>query len=312
MKRQSSLAIGLATLACAAGIGYVMQYGVPGTSSGLQSASDIEITEIELTSSARITARGSVDDAVAAAENASVTVDTESPLDMANEACDVSLQAKPAAGAMVHVLLEAPCNSGERVTFHHSGLMFTDVVPASGALEQKLPAFNTRAVILVSLASGGGASAVTDVHAVDMYDRVAVQWRGDAGLQLHAREFDADYFSEGHVWATAQGTLEKVTRGDGGFLTQLGRADLPEGLVAEVYSFPGAAAARSGQIQLSVEAEISDVNCAQNVEAQTLEKRPGASLRTRDLTVEIPACDSVGDFLVLKNLVQDLSIAANR
>ena len=33
-------------------------------------------------------------------------------------------------------------------------------------------------------------------------------------------------------------------------------------------------------------------------------------LRVRDLSLSIPACDGVGDFLVLKNLVEDLKIAA--
>ena len=35
------------------------------------------------------------------------------------------------------------------------------------------------------------------------------------------------------------------------------------------------------------------------------------SLRTREMVLEMPNCTTIGDFLVLNNLLQDLTIAAN-
>jgi len=32
---------------------------------------------------------------------------------------------------------------------------------------------------------------------------------------------------------------------------------------------------------------------------------------SKELTVDIPGCNAVGDFLMLKNIVEDLTIAAN-
>ena len=43
---------------------------------------------------------------------------------------------------------------------------------------------------------------------------------------------------------------------------------------------------------------------------EQLEIRDDKSLRTRNLTLEMPGCTSTGDFLVLNNLVENLTIAA--
>lgn len=150
---------------------------------------------------------------------------------------------------------------------------------------------------------------MTDVTSLSFYDRAAVQWKGDAGLQLHAREFGAAYFEPGHVWAENSGDLGTAARGEGGFLIRLGDAQAPEALLAEIYSFPSGTARQDGAVALTVEAEVTAQNCDRAVEAQTLEIREGSGLRVRDLVVEMPDCAATGDFLVLKNLVEDLNIA---
>jgi hypothetical protein len=61
---------------------------------------------------------------------------------------------------------------------------------------------------------------------------------------------------------------------------------------------------------VSVEAEITEANCGRDVAAQTFHVHAG-EIQTRDLSMTIPACDAVGDFLVLNNLIEDLKIAAN-
>ena len=104
--------------------------------------------------------------------------------------------------------------------------------------------------------------------------------------------------------------MAATARGESGFLTPLGDATTPDALRAEIYTFPSGSATRSGDVVLSVEAEITSGNCDQQVEAQTLEIRKDDQLRTRNLTLHMPGCDATGDFLVLKNLVEDLTIAA--
>lgn len=36
----------------------------------------------------------------------------------------------------------------------------------------------------------------------------------------------------------------------------------------------------------------------------------GGTLTSKELTIDVPGCDTVGDFLLLKNIVEDLTIAA--
>ena len=324
MARLTTYILAGATMVCALGTGYVMQYGfdLPGQKAAAQGTDiQLELTQITPTSSATIlpmlpvdqlqemtlpdkaiVLQTAVEDVLPPAELPQSSVDTGFD-------CEITMTAQPLAGAMVDVRLIAPCNASERVTLHHQGMMFTEVLQPDGTLSVSIPALAEQAIFIASFPSGDGALASTEVTSLPFYDRVVLQWKGEAGLQLHAREFAADYFTDGHIWAAAAGNLTSAAKGEGGFLTRLGRMDTPEALVAEVYSFPSGTAQQSGQILLSIEAEVTATNCDGRVEAQTLEIRDGDGLRTRELMVEIPGCDSLGDFLVLKNLVEDLIIA---
>jgi hypothetical protein len=327
MSRIKSYILGGATVACALGIGYVMQYGLPGQDR--TSAKPLQVTQITPTSSAMTPRPVALGGQIASAPKP-LPAATEEPGPMLGEngagpqveapeagakaasaeaPCAITLTAEPAAGAMATLALHAPCHGEARVTLHHQGLMFTELTDAEGRLSVTVPVFAQRASFTAAFAGGAGASAVTDVTSLSFYDRVAVQWKGQAGLQLHAREFGADYFGPGHVWTDSAGDLGAAARGEGGFLVRLGRAETPEGLVAEVYSFPSGTAQQGGAVAMSVEAEVTAENCDRAVEAQTLEIREGHSLRVRDLLVDMPDCAATGDFLVLKNLVEDLNIA---
>ncbi len=333
LAQKTSFAVGGATLVCALGIGYIMQYGfaLPGAArTATQAPAPLEVTAIMPTSSASAVALPAVAstlvdtsslaapaaepevqlETVAFSDDSSIDVLAPDPEPDTGFACDISMSAEPAAGAMVQVSLVAPCLGDERVTLHHQGMIFTDVLGSDGSLAVMVPALAEQALFIADFASGQGATAMTKVTSLPFYDRVAVQWRGAGGLQLHAREFAAEYFSDGHVWAEATGDLTSAARGEGGFLVRLGDSSTPEAHVAEIYSFPSGTSQRIGEILLSVEAEITANNCDQNIEAQTLEVRLQSTLRTRNLSLQMPDCEAVGDFLVLKNLVEDLTIAA--
>jgi hypothetical protein len=62
---------------------------------------------------------------------------------------------------------------------------------------------------------------------------------------------------------------------------------------------------------LSVEAEVSELNCGQEIEAQSLQVGSDGKLKTRNLTLAVPDCDAIGNFLVLNNLLEDLKVARN-
>lgn len=226
-------------------------------------------------------------------------------------ACDYTLTADPAPGAMVALSLGAPCARGQRFTLHHNGLMFTEVTDGDGHASMMVPALAKSAVFIVAFPGGDGAVASADVDGLDDYQRVAVQWQGNSGVQLHAFEFGAEMGSDGHVWSAARRDVAAAADGDRGFMTVLGDVTQPEALMAEIYSFPTRTAGRNGAVALQVEAEVTPANCARDIEAQALQMQPGGALNVQELTLAIPECDAVGDFLVLKNLLNDITIAQN-
>jgi hypothetical protein len=225
--------------------------------------------------------------------------------------CETRLSAEPGAGGMVTLRLEAPCQPNARVDIYHDALRFAARSDSSGLLSVALPALREQAAFLVSLPDGSTASAVAEVPEAAEYDRVALQWPGRAAMQIHAYEFGAEFDEPGHVWAEAPAAPRTGADGEGGFLVRLGDAGLAQPAMAEVYSFPRGTSRRDGAVRLTVEAEVTDETCGREVEAETLQPGPDGAMRTAALTLNMPGCEAVGEYLVLKNPLQDMKIARN-
>lgn len=225
------------------------------------------------------------------------------------EACEITMSSRALVAAMVSLEVQADCLPGERFVLHHNGMMFSALTDPTGRAKLTVPALSENAVFIASFGNGEGAMAQQSVTDLNQYGRAVVQWRGAAGLELHAREFEAEYFAPGHVHKGATGSLADAALGKAGVLVRFG-ADTPEPLMAEIYTFPTGATPNSGTIALSVEAEITADNCGREVEAQTLEVQGAAGLRVQDLTLFMPDCAATGDFLVLKNMLEDMTLAA--
>ena len=226
-------------------------------------------------------------------------------------ACDISSTATVEAGAMVRFLVSAPCLGNESVVVHHNGMMFSAATDDSGILDVVVPALSEMAILVAEFENGEGSVATTQVSTLPFYDRVVLQWRGETGFQLHAREFGSDYGETGHVWAGATRDVTAAALGEGGFVTRLGLADALIPRIVEVYTFPSGTTSLNGEIDLSIEVEVTAQNCGQDIEAQAMELSADGMLRTQYITLAVPDCSSVGDFLVLNNLVDDLKIATN-
>lgn len=225
--------------------------------------------------------------------------------------CTHAVTATPLAAAMVALEIDAPCMVRDRFTVHHNGMMFTDTTDDAGKRTLSVPALASDAVYIVSFSNGDSAVATTQVTSLDYYDRVVVQWTGDSGLQIHALEYGAGYDETGHVWVGDAGDMSVAARGEGGFVTRHGAAEFANGHLAEVYSFPSGTTARGGDVRLSLEAEVTRANCGRDVEAQTIQLGSDGTLSVRDVVLSVPDCSAVGDYLVLKNLLNDLKIARN-
>jgi len=340
MKYRKEIVTTAGTLACAVSIGFFMQNtqsaerqtaqfaGAPLANS---QASVLDVAEITLTSAefSQAAPAASVEEdvtPVAAQEivapdpgdrpdmQAADAIDQPDTPDIQEAElqadCDIAANARPVAAAMVNLTLNAPCLPSERVTVHHSGLVFNQTTDAAGAFNITVPALAEEAVFIVAFTNGEGAVAQTAVEEMADFDRVALQWKGETGFQLHAREFGADYGSDGHVWSGAARDMSYAVTGQGGYISLLGDRDVPDGLLAEVYTFPTNAAKNSGDVALSVETEVAASNCGLEIEAKTLQTGSGIDITTRNLTLSVPDCDATGNFLVLNNLFEDLKVAS--
>lgn len=340
MKHMKEVLTAVGTLGIAVGIGFVMQssetakerYGAqarpvlqdPGdvTAVPLTTAASadvlLQVQDIELTSASEMPevavpqtdeevklAAVTLDDLPPAPEGLGSQVFAEEPT------CQISATAVTSPGAMVTLTLDAPCAPNERLTVHHNGMMFTQSTDDSGGATFTVPALAQDAVFIMAFSNGDGAVAQAKVADMANYDRVVLQWRGDAGFELHAREFGADYGEQGHQWSGSTPNVEGFATGANGMITQLGDTLLPEPLMAEVYSFARAQTKQPGLIDMSVETAVTASNCGREIEAQSLEIDPDGTLKTRNLTLSVPDCDAVGSFLVLNNLVSDLKVASN-
>lgn len=341
IQRKSLITAG-GTLMCALGIGYFMQStaqppaattvkpaaAAAGTGDGRTLTEPeltldqpeppaIELSQVKLTSAAPLRPQMPEVSSLSAGSMIDASLDmrpeTESPHGRSTPqmACDFEMTATPEAAAMVRLNLSAPCMPNERFTLHHNGMMLSEVTDATGSREFVVPALGETSVFIASFGNGDGAVATTETGALAFYDRAVLQWRGAGGLELHALEFGADYDGDGHVWAGAARDLASAATGEGGFITRLGDSSFEDAFVAEVYTFPSGTIPRSGTVALSIEARVTAANCGREVEAQSIQTTAQGGLQTHALSLPMPDCDALGDFLLLKNVLNDLKVVSN-
>lgn len=221
-------------------------------------------------------------------------------------ACDATLDLMTEANAMIGITLLAPCHPNQRVVLRHAGLAVTGQTTSTGALFTALPALEVDATVEVSLADGTDASGKIAVPELATLRRFGVQWQADDAFQVHAFENGAAYGAPGHVSAADPQRPAAGMQATDGFLSLLGDATTENPLLAEVYTFPADLAAKP---EVVVEAAVTDKTCARELLGETLSSS-GGSVFVTDLTLAMPECDAVGDYLVLKNLFLDLNMAS--
>ena len=329
--RTNKMALAAGTVSAAVAIGFVMQSGSPLEASAVLPPKEKQIAASltpamltadlaiapkvdgdalpvpprELFQEATLPARPIVLAVAADLPTSQMPIEEDAPM----LGCDISVKADPAVAAMVNLSITADCMPDAQVVISHAGLTFTEFLDADGSLGISVPAMRRDAHFSVEMPNGHTASARIDVPSLQFYDRVALQWMGESGLQIHAREFGAAYGEDGHVWFGNERDLTAVINGNGGFLLRLGDGLNEISQMADVYTFPSASAAQDGEVVLTVEAEVNGSNCNRDIHAQSLTVQTTGAPEIRSLDISIPDCVATGDFLVLKNLLQDLTIA---
>ncbi|MEO0370418.1 MAG: hypothetical protein AAF231_03085 [Pseudomonadota bacterium] len=242
-----------------------------------------------------------------------VTVNPASPRQEPTPAfeCESKVVALPSAGAMVELLIDTNCYTNSGFTVHHNGMMVSGMTDSEGLAAIILPALAEQAVYMVSFPDGDTITANAEVTSVPDYDRAIVQWSAYDGLQVHALEYGATYDEPGHIWSGAQGEILDAAKGEGGFIMRIGESTPITSHMVEVYTFPTGTALREGTVQLNLEAVVTEANCGQDLTADVLQKSGEGSMVVREVTLAMPDCDAIGDFLVLNNMFDDLNIARN-
>jgi len=235
-------------------------------------------------------------------DDASVAV---SPLGLP---CGLSVTAEAMPGAMAALYIMEPCAPNARVTITHGPLVFATRTDAMGLLTLDIPALETPAFLSVRIEDGAAATALVGLPDLIDYARVAITWEEDRGLQLHAFESGAEFGDPGHIWQEAPGSVAEAVIGTGGFLTWLGDDMLGAPQLAQVYTVPRAL---RDDLALSVEVPVTEGNCGQPVRAQSIAIAPDGEVAATPVSFTLPGCDTVGEYLLLQNLFQDMRLASN-
>lgn len=228
---------------------------------------------------------------------------------VASDPCTPTLTSALLPAATVKLVLNASCAPDTLVTFHHQGMIFGVMTDAAGQATVDVPALAETAVFIADIGGAQGAVSVIIVPDLNQFDRAVLQWQGDTGLHLHAREFGAGYDDAGHVWEAAARDAATALEVSGGYMVRLGDTAATTSSVAQIYTYPSGISAAQGAINLSVEAEVTQANCDRQIAAQTIQIAPGRDSVALDLEVTMPPCESVGEFLLLNNVLTDLTLA---
>lgn len=220
--------------------------------------------------------------------------------------CTANLNLVVQPGAIVSVALDAPCQPNERVVLSHEGLAVTVRTDADGRYAGDFPALRSQAVFAAKLADGSRVDAQADVPDASIVRRFGIQWQGTDGFGIHAFEDGAGYGSDGDVSAANPHTPMPGAVPTSGYLTLLGDSTVDLPLLAEIYTWPADPAAK---VEIVTEAFVTQTTCGADLLGETLNTFGGDTWIT-DLTVAMPACDGVGDYLVLKNLALDPKLAS--
>lgn len=224
--------------------------------------------------------------------------------------CSPSMDAVAGASASVELAVVASCHEDTAFTVHHQGMMFSAMTDDAGEAKLIVPALAEVAVLITAFDDGDGAVATVVVPDFAKYDRAVLQWQGETSVMLSAYEDGAKFGDANHIFAGNPGDMARLEAAEGGYLMRLGDGSTGDGLVAEVYSFPTGMTGTAQDVLLVAEAEITAENCGQELNAQSIQVSPSGVASALDLRMVMPECDAVGDFLILQNMFEDLTIAS--
>ena len=244
----------------------------------------------------------------ARAQTEPVILTTTPPLSAFGLPCGLTVTATALPGAMVALDIIEPCRPHGRIEITHAALTIAAKTDAMGVLTLDFPALEAPAFFTIRAQDGQEAVTLAGVPDLTDHLRAAIGWTGDLGLELHAFEGGAAFGAPGHIWPDAPGTLARALSGTGGFLTALGDATLSAPHLAQVYSAPRS---QRADLRLSVDIPITRASCGRPLTAQGLFLDDTGQALTLPVSLTVPGCDALGDYLLLQNLFDTPRLVSN-
>lgn len=219
------------------------------------------------------------------------------------EDCSIIMDLLQDDHAMIGVTLLAPCLPNTDVLISHAGLVFSAKTIASGSLFLSLPALTEEAKVAVKFSTGETAEASITIPEVKSIRRFAVQWPENDGFSLHAYEGNAGFDDLGHIWAENLATPLPGKMQETGYLTALGDPSTNLPMLAQIYTYPTKATA-----EVIVEAAVTANTCGFDLMGDAISS-VGGVLEKTEMTVAMPDCTAIGEFVQLPDLSPDLILA---
>lgn len=217
--------------------------------------------------------------------------------------CDITLDLLEDDNAMIGMTLMAPCLPDADVLISHAGLVFSAKTMASGSLFLTLPALTEEAKVAVKFSSGEMAESSISIPEIKSMRRFAVQWPDSDGFSLHAYEGKAGFDDPGHIWAKNLATPRPAEVQETGYLTLLGDPSTELPMLAQVYTYPS-----QTKSEIVVEAAVTQNNCGFDLMGDAISSVAGKVEKT-EITVAMPDCAAIGDYVQLPDLATDLKLA---
>jgi len=217
--------------------------------------------------------------------------------------CQITLDLLEDDNAMIGMTLLAPCLPDTDLLISHAGLVFSAKTMASGSLFLSLPALTEEAKVAVKFSNGETAESSIFIPEIRLMRRFAVQWPESDGFSVHAYEGKAGFADPGHIWAENLATPRPAGVQDTGYLTLLGDPLTKLPMLAQVYTYPS-----QTQSEIIVEAAVTEDNCGFDLMGDALSS-VGGKVEKTEITVAMPDCTAIGDYVQLPDLAPDLKLA---
>jgi hypothetical protein len=217
--------------------------------------------------------------------------------------CQITMDLLEDDNAMIGMTLLAPCLPDTDLLISHAGLVFSAKTMASGSLFLSLPALTEQAKVAVKFSNGETAESSIVIPDIGSMRRFVVQWPESDGFSVHAYEGKAGFDDPGHIWAENLATPSPAGVQDTGYLTLLGdpMTELP--MLAQVYTYSS-----QTQSEIIVEAAVTENNCGFDLMGDALSS-VGGKVEKTEITVAMPDCTAIGDYMQLPDLAPDLKLA---